>query len=99
MKAQPSIQIHDAKPSKKNPNAKFMVKYIGANGEPLAPTESFNDAKAVKTNIAAMRKCVVATVFAEGALVAFRLPANHTVEQKFVKSGFASVKPATKSKK
>ena len=96
MKAQPSIQIHDAKPSKKNPNAKFMVKY---NGEPLAPTESFNDAKAVKTNIAAMRKCVVATVFAEGALVAFRLPADHTVEQKFVKSGFASVKPATKSKK
>ena len=82
----PSIQIHDAKPSKKNPNAKYTVKYVAKNGEKLAPAETFNDVKAVKTHINAMRKCVAPN--SDG--YTFRTPQDHTKEQKFAKSGYAN---------
>jgi len=81
---QPSIQIHDAKPSKKNPNAKYQVKYVAGNGEPLAQSESLNDVKAVKTHINAMRSCVAAPD------AVLRKPTDHTKDQKFAKSGFAT---------
>jgi hypothetical protein len=91
----PSIRIVDAKPSKKNPNAKFKVEYVAKNGELLAPSETFNDAKAVKTHIAAIRNCVVEYSIDQKI---FRTPQDHTAEQKFAKSGYALPKPEQKKK-
>jgi uncharacterized protein YegP (UPF0339 family) len=92
----PSIRIVDAKPSKKNPNAKFKVEYVAKNGELLAPSETFNDAKAVKTHIAAIRNCVVITL--DESSSTHRVPQDHTAEQKFAKSGYALPKPEQKKK-
>nr|WP_298658540.1 hypothetical protein [uncultured Flavobacterium sp.] len=91
----PSVQIYDAKPSKKNPNAKYIVKYVGKNGEPLSQSESLNDIKAVKTHLKAMFNCVYegALSFEQGLA---RTPIDYTKEQKFAKSGFASPKPVKK---
>jgi len=85
-----SIRIYDVKPSKKNPNAKYVVKYIAKNGEHLASSESLNDVRAVKTHIAAMGKCVVD--YAIGT-PPFRESHDHTKEQKFAKSGYAIANP------
>lgn len=92
----PSIRIVDAKPSKKNPNAKFKVEYVAKNGELLAPAETFNDAKAVKTHIAAMRNCVVIALSESSST--YRVPQDYTTEQKFAKSGYALPKPEQKKK-
>lgn len=93
----PSIKILDAKPSKKNPNAKYRIEYEAKNNESLADAETFNDVKAVKTHIIAMRNCVVVTAFSTD--VSFRIPVDHTKEQKFAKSGFAIAAPAPKKTK
>ncbi len=90
----PSIQIHDQ--TRRKTGDKYTVKYIGANGKPLAPTQGFNDVKAVKTHIAAMRKCVV-TYSIDSSI--YRKPNDHTKEQKFSKSGYANAAPKPKTKK
>jgi hypothetical protein len=87
------IQIHDAKASKKNPNAKYVVKYVGKNGEPLCQSETLNDVKAVKTHIKAMYHCSNNGGDYE---IYGRNPIDCTVEQKFVKSGFATPQPKSK---
>ena len=79
----PSIQIHDAKPSKKNPNAKYIVKSVSKNGEPLQQSEALNDVKAVKTHILAMAKLW------GGGLIPYETY-DFTKEQKFAKSGYAN---------
>jgi hypothetical protein len=48
------VEIHDAKPSKKNPHAKYKVRSVGKNNEVIQSSESLNDEKAVRTNIKAM---------------------------------------------
>lgn len=48
------IKIVDARPSKKNPNAKYRVVSVGKNGEILQQSEALNDVKAVTTHIKAM---------------------------------------------
>lgn len=83
----PSIKILDAKKSKKNPNAKYRVEYEAKNNEPLADAETFNDVKAVKTHLKAMRSCIVAEPTSWDI---FRVPEDHTKQQKFAKSGFAT---------
>jgi hypothetical protein len=85
----PSIQIHDAKPSKKNPNAKYIVKSVSKNGEPLQQSEALNDVKAVKTHMAAMDK-LWNTISYTASLRFFSLCYDHTKEQKFAKSGYAN---------
>jgi len=80
----PSIQIHDAKPSRKNPNAKYIVKSVSKNGEPLQQSEALNDVKAVKTHMAAMDK-----LWNTGSYTS-SLCYDHTKEQKFAKSGYAN---------
>lgn len=50
------IRIVDAKPSKKNPNAKYRVVSVGNNGEILQQSEALNDVKAVTTHLKAMGK-------------------------------------------
>ena len=92
MKA-PSIQIHDAKPSKKNPNAKYIVKSVGKNGELLQSSEAVNDVKAVKTHIKAMDNLWNMSTFAKCTST------DHTKEQKFAKSGYAIAAPQPKTKK
>jgi hypothetical protein len=54
MKKEGSIQIHDAKKSKKNPNAMYEVKCLAPNSEPLQDGETVNDEKAVRTHIKSM---------------------------------------------
>jgi len=85
MSKQPSIQIHDAKPSKKNPNAKYKVQSVGKNGETLQSSEALNDVKAVKTHINAMCNCWKS----DPHNPTFQM-IDHTKEQKFSKSGYAS---------
>lgn len=89
----PSIQIHDQ--TRKKTGDKYTVKYFGKNSKQLAPTQGFNDAKAVKTHIKAMFNCVYegALSFEQGLA---RTPIDYTKEQKFAKSGFASPKPVKK---
>lgn len=82
-KKQSSIQICDAKPSKKNPNAKYIVKSVGKNGESLQTSEALNDVKAVKTNITAICECY------SGSTYVFRPAHDHTKLQKFFKAGYA----------
>ena len=82
-KKQSSIQIHDARPSKKNPNAKYIVKSVGKNGEPLSQSEALNDIKAVKTHIKAMNELWNLSAFMS------KMPDDHTGEGKFTKLGFA----------
>lgn len=95
-----SIRIFDAKSSRKNPNAKYIVKSVGKNGELLQSSEALNDVKAVKTNINAMCKVwwtELNTIQSSGR---FRQQIqDHTKEQKFAKSGFAIEAPQPKTKK
>ena len=89
---QSTIQIHDTKPSKKNPNAKYIVKSVGKNSEPLSQSEVLNDVKAVKTHIKAMENCWQTHP---------HVPVNIcdcTRDQKFAKSGFASTPKLDKLK-
>lgn len=87
----PSIQIHDAKPSKKNPNAKYIVKSVSKNGEPLQQSEALNDVKAVKTHIKAMCECWGREFNTTQSTEAFKKTLHdHTKEQKFAKSGYAN---------
>lgn len=79
------IRIVDARPSKKNPNAKYRVVSVGKNGEILQQSEALNDVKAVKTHIKAMKNCWctipdILTMWVD----------DHTKEQKFAKSNFAN---------
>jgi hypothetical protein len=89
---QPSIQIHDARPSKKNPNATYIVKYVGKNGEPINTSEALNDVKAVKTNIRAAYRCASLS----GNEFEARQPIDYTKEQKFAKSNYAAPNPKKK---
>lgn len=88
----PSIQIHNTKPSRKNPNAKYVVKSVGKNGEILQSSESLNDVKAVKTHFNAMQKLWNLGNYPIEHLI------DYTKEQKFSKSGFALPKPELKKK-
>ena len=83
-KKQSSIQIHDCRASKKNPNAKYIVKSVGKNGEPLSQSEALNDIKAVKTHIKAMNECWNCS-----SIMMEKHPFDHTAEGKFAKSGYA----------
>jgi hypothetical protein len=87
----PSIQIHDQ--TRKNTSDKYTVKYFGKNSKELAPTQGFNDVKAVKTHIRAMYHCVCVS----GNEYEARQPIDCTVEQKFAKSGFAMPAPKNKA--
>lgn len=80
-----TVQIHDARSSKKNPNAKYIVKSVGKNGEKLQDSEALNDYKAVKTHIAAMNSLW------NCAPVGIPLIIDHTKEQKFFKQGYAGL--------
>ena len=88
-----SIQIHDSKRKvlvlntdtgeKQRKTVKgYVVKSVGKNGEVLQCSEVFNDAKAVKTHIAAMNK-----IWNTGELE--NIPADYTKEQKFTNYGLA----------
>jgi len=83
-KKQSSIQIHDARPSKKNPNAKYIVKSVGKNGELLEGSEAVNDYKAVTTHLKAMSDCWCSNYL--NMFPAF----DFTKEQRFAKKGFPS---------
>ena len=76
-----SIQIHDF--TRKNTSDKFTVKYFGKNGKELAPTQGFNDVKAVKTHIKAMQSCVAPNADS----YTFRTPIDFSKDQKLAKSG------------
>jgi hypothetical protein len=60
----------------------YVVKSVGRNGEILQCSETFNDAKAVKTHISAMNK-----LWNNGTVET--IPLDYTTEQKFVKFGLA----------
>ena len=88
-----SIQIHDSKRKvlvlntdtgeKQRKTVKgYVVKSVGKNGEVLQCSEVFNDAKAVKTHIAAMNK-----IWNTGEIE--NIPADYTKEQKFTNYGLA----------
>lgn len=60
----------------------YIIKSVGKNGEILQCSETFNDAKAVKTHLNAMNK-----LWNNGEVVT--IPLDYTAEQKFVKFGLA----------
>jgi hypothetical protein len=60
----------------------YIIKSVGRNGEILQCSETFNDAKAVKTHLNAMNK-----LWNNGEVVT--IPLDYTAEQKFVKFGLA----------
>ena len=60
----------------------YIIKSVGKNGEILQCSETFNDAKAVKTHLNAMNK-----LWNNGEVIT--IPLDYTAEQKFVKFGLA----------
>lgn len=60
----------------------YIIKSVGKNGEILQCSETFNDAKAVKTHLNAMNK-----LWNNGEVMT--IPLDYTAEQKFVKFGLA----------
>lgn len=60
----------------------YVIKSVGKNGEILQCSETFNDAKAVKTHLSAMNK-----LWNNGEVIT--IPLDYTTEQKFVKFGLA----------
>jgi ATPase subunit of ABC transporter with duplicated ATPase domains len=60
----------------------YVIKSVGKNGEILQCSETFNDAKAVKTHLNAMNK-----LWNNGEVMT--IPLDYTAEQKFVKFGLA----------
>jgi hypothetical protein len=60
----------------------YVVKSVGRNGEILQCSETFNDAKAVKTHISAMNK-----LWNNGEIET--TPLDYTTNQNFVKFGLA----------
>jgi hypothetical protein len=60
----------------------YVIKSVGKNGEILQCSETFNDAKAVKTHLNAMNK-----LWNNGEVMT--IPLDYTTEQKFVKFGLA----------
>lgn len=82
-----SIQIHDSKRRIMVEGVRttvygYIVKSVGKNGEILQCSETFNDAKAVKTHLVAMDK-----LWNTGEVSA--IPADYTKEQKFTTWGIA----------
>ena len=82
-----SIQIHDSKrrilvDGVRTTVYGYIVKSTGKNGEILQCSETFNDAKAVKTHLAAMNK-----LWNTGEIAV--IPADYTKEQKFTTWGIA----------
>ena len=82
-----SIQIHDVKRRVRRDGVRvtetgYIIKSVGKNGEILQCSEVFNDAKAVKTHLAAMNK-----LWNTGDVAV--IPADYTKEQKFTTWGIA----------
>lgn len=82
-----SIQIHDVKRRVRKDGVRvtetgYIVKSVGRNGEILQCSEVINEAKSVKTHLAAMNK-----LWNTGEMQV--IAADYTAEQKFTTWGVA----------